>query len=184
MNTISPSSTSSSAPRDKARGMDMELDDAPSGSNGHADRNGGGRKISEKTLDGYGFITGDLLSVSLYVPEPKTSSHPASHSAPSGPGFGQGIRGAASRDIPAGRVSAPEGDWAKGEALPPRGGDRDRSRRDGGGGGYRGAPGPAGVQGMGIRGGARRSPSVERDRNGNGNGYGRRRSRSPDRRRP
>jgi len=169
MNTISPSSSSSS--RERERGMDMELDDEPSGSH---DRNGGGggRKISEKSLDSYGFITGDYLSVSLYVPEPKLPSQ----SAPAG--LGQGIRGAASRENPAGRISAPEGDWAKGEALPPpqRGGDRSRHAGNGRDGGYRGHPGPSAIQGMGIRGGARRSPSVER------NGNGRRRSRSPDRR--
>lgn len=150
--------------------MDMELDDAEP----HSGNGSGGRKISERTLDEYGFITGDYLSVSLYVPEPKI---------PAGP---PPIAGAAGRDRERDVRGAPSnGEWARGEALPPRGGGRgggpgafpprDRRERDGG---YRGPPGPPGVQGMGIRGGARRrSPSVER--NGNGNGHGRR-SRSPD----
>jgi len=114
------------------------------------DRNGG-RRVDEKTLDDYGFITGDYLSVSLHIPEPKVQ-----HSQ-----VPRAVLGAKEekRNI--------DGDWARGEALPPRGGAR---------GGYGGAGNGNGgrVMGMGIRGGARRSPSVTRDSG--------RRSRSPERR--
>jgi len=121
-----------------------------------------GRKVNEKTLDDYGFITGDYISVSLHVPEPKVSSRPI--------GGPVGLRDR-EREEPKRNI---DGDWARGEALPPV---------PRGGGGGRGGYGPGGgiprQMGMGIRGGARRSPSVGRDRNGGGD----RRSRSPERRR-
>jgi histone deacetylase complex subunit SAP18 len=114
------------------------------------------RKVDEKTLDDYGFITGDYISVSLHIPEPKiqhSHSHPAGQRAP--------VLGAREekRNI--------DGDWARGDALPPA--------PRGGRGGYGGPGGGGGrIMGMGIRGGARRSPSVTRDSG--------RRSRSPERR--
>lgn len=170
--------------------MDMELDDAPAGSNGNARSGGGGRVVSEKSLDDYGFITGDYLSVSLYVPEPKTA--PVINNAPLAPLS----RDREPRSAPG--AGGSNGEWARGEALPPRAGrggyggtshsaPRDRDIRGAAGrdGGYRGAAGPPPVMGMGIRGGAgRRSPSVGRDRNGGGRrsrspDYGRRRDRSP-----
>jgi histone deacetylase complex subunit SAP18 len=110
-----------------------------------------GRKVDEKTLDEYGFITGDYISVSLHIPEPKVQNPLPQRSAPLG---GREEK----RNI--------DGDWARGEALPP-------APRGGGRGGY-GAGNGGRVMGMGIRGGARRSPSVTRD--------GGRRSRSPERR--
>ena len=111
-----------------------------------------GRKVDEKTLDDYGFITGDYLSVSLHTPEPKNHNSHTQRAPP------LGVR-EEKRNI--------DGEWARGEALPPRAGA-------GGRGGY-GGPGAAPrVMGMGIRGGARRSPSVTRDSG--------RRSRSPERR--
>ena len=55
--------------------MDMELDST-------VDHTRKGRKVDEKTLDEYGFITGDLLSVSIHVPEPKL--HPGPNRPPIG----------------------------------------------------------------------------------------------------
>lgn len=176
MNTLNAGSSSTAKGKKVGMDMDMELDDAPSASNGNGNGHGGGRKVIEKTLDEYGFITGDYLSVSLYVPEPKLA--PPTGNAPLAP---------LTRDREP-RSAPNNGEWARGEALPPRakrggfGGRDDRGGRDGG---YRGAPGPPAVLGMGIRGGAgRRSPSVGRDRNGGGRrsrspDYGRRRDRSP-----
>lgn len=192
MNTIAPSSTSTSTSASGKLGldgkvdMDMELDDTPGDRGGGGNANGTGRKkVVEKSLDEYGFITGDYLSVSLYVPEPK--GPPPTITGP-GAGAGAGVGSGPSRDREqrggGGGGPPANGEWARGEALPPqRGGyaggpPRDRRERDGG---YRGGRGEhqAGGMGMGIRGGAgrRRSPSIER--NGNGGGSGRR-SRSPD----
>lgn len=148
--------------------MDMELDDVDVPKRG-------GRKIEEKTLDEYGFITGDLLSVSLYIPEPKIPA-----GAPRGPpgvpvpvGVGAGVRsfGWGERQ-PVERDPHPSergGAWHRGEPLPPqnfRGGAAGgRGGDPAGGGSWRG-----GGPGMGIRGAGRKSP----ERNGD------RRSRSPD----
>jgi histone deacetylase complex subunit SAP18 len=121
------------------------------------------RKLNEKTLDEYGFITGDYISVSLHVPEPKILQRPA------GVGGGGAVRDR-EREEPKRNM---DGDWARGEVLPPA------PRR----GGYGPGGGVPRQMGMGIRGGARRSPSVGRDRERNGEETGRRRSRSPERRR-
>ncbi|ORY30377.1 Sin3 associated polypeptide p18-domain-containing protein [Naematelia encephala] len=155
--------------------MDMELDDieAPS-------KRVGGRKVDEKTLDAYGFVTGDLLSVSLHVPEPKIG-------AGAGPGPGPrgntAVTGApvqsfgwADRDRPPHAGAAPAtGGWGRGDPLPPQAarGGRGGFGRDepAGGGSWRG--------GAPLRGGhSRRSRSPERETNGHRNGS--RRSRSPD----
>lgn len=181
MNTLNAGSSSNSGSSSKGKkvDMDMELDDAPdSNGNGNGNNNGhgGGRKVPEKSLDEYGFITGDYLSVSLYVPEPKIAPGPPSN----GPLPLLHRERERERDFGSG-VAPSNGEWARGEALPPRAGrggfgaagvGGGRGGRDGG---YRGAPGPPGAMGMGIRGGAgRRSPSVGRDRDRGG-----RRSRSP-----
>ena len=161
MNTIMPKSSEG---RNGARAMDMELDDAEPA----ASTSGSSRKVTEKSLDDYGFITGDYLSVSLYVPEPKQSAPTRERDREPVPPLGRDARSGAGAD----------GEWSKGEALPPRGGGRGSFQSRGGrerDGGYRDAP-PPGIMGMGIRGGAsRRSPSPRR------NGYGAR-SRSPERR--
>ncbi|KAK8847446.1 hypothetical protein IAR55_005304 [Kwoniella newhampshirensis] len=158
------------------------------------------KKIDEKTLDEYDFITGDLLSVSLYVPEPKVQAGAGSGAGGGGPGvpLGRNVSGVAAgrqgspNEIkshgwgdraapPHAREEAGRGGWgrARGGAVPPqefRGGrsgafpDRDPA----GGGNWRGGP-----NGLGIRGGAgrRRSPRAE---DGQGRNGGDRRSRSPD----
>jgi histone deacetylase complex subunit SAP18 len=162
--------------------MDMELDDGPVPAKG--------KPIDEKTLEDYGFITGDLLSVSLFVPEPKPSNrggggphanNGASTGAggggggPAAPGFGrrEGPQGPG-RESNVERADA-EGHWARGEALPPQNANafrgprgsfgRDEPRDRAGFGG-----------GIGIRGAGRRSPGPDRERNG----FGRKRSRSPE----
>jgi histone deacetylase complex subunit SAP18 len=166
----------------KVSAMDMELDDGPVPTKG--------RPIEEKTLEDYGFITGDLLSVSLFVPEPKPSNRGGPHSnngASIGAGGGGPAPGFGRREGPPGpgresnveRADA-EGHWARGEALPPQNanafrgprgsfgrdtGDEPRDRDRAGFGG-----------GIGIRGAGRRSPGPDRERNG----FGRKRSRSPE----
>lgn len=125
-----------------------------------------GRKIEEKPLDDYGFVTGDFLSVSITVPEPRhpvgslaagalagiagnSSAGPAGLRDREGPrgGFGWGDRGGdrerLQRSIAP--TSAPgEGPdatrWGRGAPLPPQG--RIGSR--GGRGGYERAPLPEG----------------------------------------
>ncbi len=142
--------------------MDMELDDTDLPKRG-------GRKIEEKSLDEYGFITGDLLSVSLYIPEPKIPAgaprmgQVAAAPGVTGPGaksFGWGERQPREREI----HPSERGAWHKGESLPPqsfrggaagRGGDREFA----GGGSWRG-----GGSGMGIRGAKGRSPERHGDR--------------------
>jgi histone deacetylase complex subunit SAP18 len=164
--------------------MDMELDDAPDPKRGNT-----GRKVQEKTLDGYGFITGDLISVSLFVPEAKIPVGIPRGGVPltlggqggggggigngngAGPGmssFGWGDRG--NPGLPKDGPVDKDGTWSRGEALPPQG-------FRGGRGGLRGGREEGrGGMGMGIRGGGRRSPEGrDRDRE-RGDG----RSRSPD----
>nr|XP_019047117.1 hypothetical protein I302_03724 [Kwoniella bestiolae CBS 10118]OCF26047.1 hypothetical protein I302_03724 [Kwoniella bestiolae CBS 10118] len=164
--------------------MDVDLDSLPQSSSR--------RKVEEKTLDGYGFVTGDLLSISLHIPEPKI---PAGSSRRQGGGDrdapvngtnGEG-RGSFGWDKAQSQSQQPkeEEHWQRGQPLPPqdfRGGaglsirgGRGRGGDVGGGGSWRGGP-PAGP-GLGIRGGGagrRRSPDYQGDGNGD-----RRRSRSP-----
>ncbi|KAI9636355.1 Sin3 associated polypeptide p18-domain-containing protein [Dioszegia hungarica] len=84
-------------------GMDMELDDGPS-----RPEEGRGRKIEEKTLEAYGFETGDLLSVALHIPEGRNLKRPtaggAGHGAPGGPG-GPGMGGSGGPGIVSDRNS-------------------------------------------------------------------------------
>ncbi|CAD6571774.1 MAG: hypothetical protein TREMPRED_000367 [Tremellales sp. Tagirdzhanova-0007] len=152
--------------------MDMELDDTDP-----LPRRGGGRKIDEKSLEDYGFITGDLLSVSLYIPEPKIpAGAPRIATAPAGavPGsIGPGVSSLGwgdrqTRERESERAPDRRGAWQRGEPLPPqdfRGGVAGRASEPAGGGSWRG-----GGPGMGIRGVGKRSP----ERNGV------RRSRSPE----
>jgi histone deacetylase complex subunit SAP18 len=154
--------------------MDMELDDDP--------RPTHGRKVEEKTLDGYGFVIGDLISVSIHVPEPRAAQ--SRSGAPGMPpqergsgGFGwqrdrESGNGPREREAP---PSEREGHWARGEALPPQNSFRGENAFRGGRGGF-GRVEPAGGRagGIGIRGAGRRSPERERD------GLGGRRSRSPE----
>ena len=156
----------------EAAAMDMELDDTDP-----LPKRGGGRKIEEKSLDEYGFITGDLLSVSLYIPEPKLPAGAPRLAtvpggvvpSPTGPGvssFGWGDR--QTREREGDRAPDRRGVWQRGEPLPPqdfRGGAAGRPSEPAGGGSWRG-----GGPGMGIRGVGKRSP----ERNGT------RRSRSPE----
>ena len=142
--------------------MEMELDDIETPRKR-------GSKIDEKTLDSYGFITGDLLSVSLYVPEPKISA-----SAPRIAALGQmgqaNSFGWSDRDRDrAPREAHPSdrvGSWSRGEPLPAqnfRGGAPARGGEPAGGGAWRG--GGTGIRGAGRRpsetNGARRSRSPE-----------------------
>ena len=168
--------------------MDTELDDTED----HHSRKG--KKVDEKTLDGYGFITGDLLSVSIYVPEPKL--HPGPNRPPVAiNGSGAGERGAFGWNERPNGVPVPgqgrdvhpadkEGAWSRGEALPPtgrppRGSLNREAGRDVRGLPYRGSrDGLNDINGgeLGIRGaGRRRSASPGR----RDSGYARRsRSRS------
>lgn len=181
--------------------MDMELDDAPE------PKSTSGRKIEEKSLDDYGFITGDLLSVSSYVPEPKVpAGRPIAPGAGNGngnvPGPGPGVQSFGWGDkAPRGGAGVQEerGQWGRGEALPPqsfrgRGVSGGGPEEPAGGGNWRGGgPGHAGmgIRGAGrrspeLRGGGRRSPelrgggrrSPDRERERNGHGGADRRSRS------
>lgn len=194
MNTLQASHPAASSSKG-GMNMDMELDNSVhhSTSNGNGNGSGNGRQVVGKSLDDYGFITGDYLSVSLYIPEPKLPQSAPTNSNNNNGGPHPPI--SRDREMRIQGTSAPSnGEWARGEALPPRTGrggyngnprDRDHgnrgSARDGG---HRNAPGPPGVMGIGIRGGAgRRSPSVGRDRNGGGGGGRRSRSPEPSRRR-
>lgn len=188
------STSDSGLAKPSAVSMDMELDDAPD----HGpSRRGAGRKVEEKTLDSYGFITGDLLSVSIHIPEPRTPApapplgavRPSIGAGPAGagaPGFGGrellGRNGpGAARGLPPREPhpSDQDGNWSRGEALPSsnfkgRGDRRDRARDDGFANGGR-----ADVRGSGPGGPARRrTPSPHRNRD-----RVERRSRSPDARR-
>lgn len=120
--------------------MDMELDDTPDEQTGKK-----GRKIEEKTLDEYGYVIGDLLSVSVWTPEPKirppgslgAGERPSNGESSFGWGDKKEVRG---RDAPRGgfgRDPAPSGGWGRGGPLPPqnfRGNHRDEI----GGGSWRG----------------------------------------------
>ncbi|WVO16574.1 hypothetical protein L204_104253 [Cryptococcus depauperatus] len=123
--------------QDKPDMMDIDLDDRDKRM---------GKKIEEKTLDWYGFIAGDLLSVSLHVPEPRQPASGVNNGhgttvgstfRPNGPGGpnSRGMRNGpmASFDSRSDRV--PQGDdasgegvdaprWSRGAPLPPQ----DRSR--------------------------------------------------------
>ncbi|ORX33927.1 Sin3 associated polypeptide p18-domain-containing protein [Kockovaella imperatae] len=171
----------------ESKGMDMELDQTIDSGGPGARR---GRKVDEKTLDGYGFVTGDLLSVCVNVPEPKL--HPGPNRPPlMGLSNGAGAGGPGDRigggfgrpdkfnGREGGREVHPsdkEGTWSRGEALPPAGrpirGSAGRELL-----GERSGAGPRPSNGLGIRGAGTRhrsgSPPDGRD-----NGY-RRRSRSP-----
>ncbi|WRT64736.1 uncharacterized protein IL334_001670 [Kwoniella shivajii] len=94
---FSQSSTSSSAAStsktkvaegQNKMGMAMDLDEFDNNNNNNNDERGNGKKVEEKSLDEYGFVTGDLLSVSLYVPEPKIPA--GGRRELSGPGSGPG----------------------------------------------------------------------------------------------
>ncbi|WWD07619.1 hypothetical protein V865_005720 [Kwoniella europaea PYCC6329] len=164
--------------------MDLDLDEIPQSSSR--------RKIEEKSLDGYGFVTGDLLSISLYVPEPKLPASSARGNrdrerdgagAVNGEPKGKGSFGR-DKTTPNQPHTKEEDHWQRGQPLPPqdfRGGAgaglsiRGGRGRGETGGSWRGGP-PSGP-GLGIRGGAggggrRRSPDYEADGD-------RRRSRSP-----
>ncbi|WWC59506.1 uncharacterized protein I303_102062 [Kwoniella dejecticola CBS 10117] len=150
------SSTSSSSKNGDSNGdgdqaerqnkMDIDLEDIKDDS---APASASGRKINEKSLDEYGFITGDLLSVSLYIPEPKIPASARNRQGQDGPTSSgvNGIRsfgwddqkaslGAGSgRHHPAGE----DEHWHRGQPLPPqdfrgRGGAGELSIRGGGGG--------------------------------------------------
>ena len=156
-----------------SRGMDTELDDPP-------DLGRRGRKIDEKTLDEYGFVTGDLLSVSLYIPEPRLPAGPnrappaiANGGGPERGGFGWDRTngpGLGREPHPADKDAT----WARGEALPPTGRpSRGAPSREAVG--SRGSVG----NGFGIRGAGRRRSGSPPDRDPRDNGP-RRRSRSPE----
>ncbi|OCF76987.1 hypothetical protein I204_02696 [Kwoniella mangroviensis CBS 8886] len=165
--------------------MDLDLDDIPQAQSSSR------RKIEEKSLDDYGFVTGDLLSISLYVPEPKLPASSARGNrdrerdgagAVNGEPKGRGSFGW-DKTAPNQSQAKEEDHWQRGQPLPPQdfrggpGAGAGLSIRGGrGGGSWRGGP-PSGP-GLGIRGGGRRrSPDYEgegdRERD-------RRRSRSPD----
>ncbi|WWC67985.1 uncharacterized protein I206_101904 [Kwoniella pini CBS 10737] len=172
---------------EKQNKMDIDLDEIQDNHNGL-----GKKKIDEKTLNEYGFITGDLLSVSLYIPEPKIPSSSKISSGPSTVPIGSnGIRsfGWDDKSNISGIPKGEEEHWHRGQPLPPqefgnrgrgglsirggginRGGRIDRDRNGGdhiGGGNWRGGP-PLGPASIGIRGGG-----------GGGGGRGNSR-RSPD----
>ncbi|RXK34748.1 hypothetical protein M231_07990 [Tremella mesenterica] len=115
----------------KSGKMDMELDEAPRGG-----------KVEEKTLEDYGFITGDLLSVFLFVPEPKVpvGQRFAPGTGPNVPSVGWGERdknGSWTKGVPSlsirgrGKDLVPEtippGNWRGG--APGSGGERNGHRR-------------------------------------------------------
>ncbi|WWD21536.1 hypothetical protein CI109_106022 [Kwoniella shandongensis] len=195
------SASSSSSTQDRERESKMDLDVGLDDTHGNGNESGKTRKIDEKTLEEYDFITGDLLSVSLYVPEPKI---PAGAGGPPGAGASGGPTNGRNVSGPVGiqshgwgdRAAPPHtrgggggeesvgggrggrggggGGWGRGGApLPPQEfrGSRDRERERDPAGGGNWRGGP---NGLGIRGGARgrRSPEL--------NGEDRRRSRSPD----
>ncbi|ODO08708.1 histone deacetylase complex subunit [Cryptococcus wingfieldii CBS 7118] len=141
----------------------------------------GGRKIQEKTLDGYGFITGDFISVSLSVPEPR---FPGGHgpaavaiagiNGAAGPG---GRGGDAPREGGWNDRRAPQGQgkdesekgadaprWGRGGPLPPQGRDAIAGRGARGEGRER-EPLPEGRWGRGGQGrDSGRDAGRERDR--------------------
>ncbi|WVR04663.1 hypothetical protein IAU60_001674 [Kwoniella sp. DSM 27419] len=82
------SSSASDAPMDVDADEDMGTGTGENG-NGHGRSRSARKKVEEKSLDEYGFVTGDLLSVSLYVPEPKIpAGQPAGVGAMAGAGAG------------------------------------------------------------------------------------------------
>lgn len=175
MHTINTTVTESKPAVPVPVSMDLELDDIET-----PKRGGSGRKIEEKTLDEYGFITGDLLSVSLYIPEPKIPAGLPRLSVSAGVGAGaMGVGGVGLGTKSFGWGEKPReveihpsersGAWQRGEAVPPqnfRGGAAGAGKggEPGGGGSWRGG------LGMGMRGAGGRSPEKN----------GRRRSRSPE----
>ncbi|WVQ83280.1 hypothetical protein IAT38_005419 [Cryptococcus sp. DSM 104549] len=81
------------------------------------------RKIQEKTLDAYGFVTGDLLSVSVQLPEPK-------YPRLGGPGAIPGLRIGAVGPAAGAGGPPPRGGWndpveRQGAPLPPQAGPPD-----------------------------------------------------------
>lgn len=149
-------------------GMDMELDDGPS-----RNTQDGSKKIDEKTLEAYGFVTGDLISVSLHIPEPRGFlRRPTMGAGQSGPGGNMGERGDFGRTGPPGPGGPPgmgagasggppsTGQWQHNtSARPPMGGDAVvPGNRWGRGGGNVGAGAGAG---NGARGSGRRSRSPD-----------------------
>lgn len=73
-----------------------------------------GRRVEEETLDEYGFLKGDLLSVAVSVPEPRAVRNGA-------PGLEVG------RDARAPPRDAPRSELYRSRPPPARGGWRDRS---------------------------------------------------------
>lgn len=100
----------------RERLLDAELDED---NRGDHDR---GKRIDEKTLDEYGFLTGDLLSLCVALPRPPKA-------AAGGPGA-----------MKAGAAPEPRGAWGRGEPLPPQE-FRRRSADHGGRGGRGGRAG-------------------------------------------
>ncbi|OCF45853.1 hypothetical protein I317_00341 [Kwoniella heveanensis CBS 569] len=125
-----PPDSSSSA---LASGADVDGMDIDGGGRGGAgERNSKRRPVDEKTLDEYDFVTGDLLSVSLHIPEPKIPAGAAASTSalaqgPGGPrpGMGNvGPGGPGSRDRQASGSGAQSFGW------------NDRTARDGPGHGH------------------------------------------------
>lgn len=167
--TVSPQDQNGNGDGDVA--MDRELDEAA------APRRG--RVVEEKTLDSYGFLTGDLLSVAIHIPEPRapaaTSIRGASAREREGRDRDRDRDRDGFRDARNGAPSSRDGPWARGAPLPPQafGGDRDRDDHRAPAGSWRGGA-PRGAVGSRGNGGGRR-PSPD---------WGRRnRSQSPDRNR-
>lgn len=131
----------------RERLLDAELaDDAGTGPS-----SAGAKRIEEKTLDEYGFLTGDLLSLCVALPRP-----------PKAAGAGPGALKAG-----AGAAPEPRGAWGRGEPLPPQ--EFRRRSADRGGYGHGGHGGRGGHGGHGGRGGdswrrdRSRSPARERE---------------------
>ncbi|WWC86856.1 uncharacterized protein L201_001735 [Kwoniella dendrophila CBS 6074] len=145
--------------------MDIDLDEIDRNNNASTSRSKS-RKIDEKSLDDYGFVTGDLISVSLYIPEPKlpagggpsnssSSRNPrgSDREQPGSNGRDGGLNGIQSFGW-GDRDKAPHGHhqkkeeqhWHRGQPLPPqdfrgggpRGGDPSRDRGGGRNGGFEG----------------------------------------------
>jgi len=143
-----------SADKDAKVSMDMELDDTPDAPAAK------GKKVSEKTLKGYGYEIGDIISVSVHVPEPKVPRSGPGAAVAAGEGklsFGWGERGDRRED------RSGDGGWGSKGALPPqegrRGGFGARDRDEpAGGGSWRG-----GHAGRGSRGRSRSPPPRERN---------------------
>ncbi|KAL7420026.1 hypothetical protein Q5752_004991 [Cryptotrichosporon argae] len=128
----------------------------------------GPAKLDEKTLDAYGFVTGDLFSVALHVPEPQIRGAAAARAQAHGQGQGQGPAGLAARK-PFGwdrdrDARKDDAKWGRGAPLPPQG------RREVG-------------NGASWRGGAPRGGGRERSAEGRQRDGGRDARRSPQARR-